>query len=331
MHFRIDHNTYALRLLVALLAILLALSLVACGGGAESTEVDTDEEVPTVKPDEGLVTGMEGMLTIRETGIDSDYALLCERGETLAAVAGLRVTERMYPASMTKLMTFIVAYENISDRTELIEITKEIKNQYADASRLGIDVGDFMSVEQAMYGMLLSSDTDATLGLACHVAGTEKEFVTLMNEKAKEMGLTHTHFANVTGLHDAEHYSTAVEMAAVLSYVLDIPLGRTILTTDVFRTPLKYVKDGVLTDYFMTFYNTTLRDRFELNNVSTTTPGGVQVLGGKTGYTVEADRCLATVAMTVDGREYILITGHASSSENSARDAVKIYDTYAGK
>ena len=94
---------------------------------------------------------------------------------------------------------------------------------------------------------------------------------------------------------------------------------------------MKYYKEGVLTDYRMTFYNTTLRDRFADCDVSTTAPNGTRVLGGKTGYTIEADRCLATVAVTADGKEYLLITGHAASGENSARDAIKIYNTYTGQ
>lgn len=325
------HNRFnsMIRLVVAMLALMLLLSLASCGGGEIETEGVTETETEAL-PAYKTVTGIAEMEEISTGAIDSDYAFLCEAG-SLEAVAGLRATERMYPASMTKLMTFIVAYENAPDHSALIEITKDIKNQYADASRYGIDVGDFMSAEQMMYALLLVSDTDAALGLAYHVAGNEAAFVELMNRKAAELGLTNTHFANVTGLHDKDHYSTAVEMAIILDAALSIPLGRTILTTETYATYLKYYKNGVLTDYRMTFYNTTLRDRFADCDVSTTAPNGTRVLGGKTGYTVEADRCLATLAQAADGREYLLITGHASSGENSARDAVKLYNTYTGQ
>ena len=320
----IYNNKRIYRAAALVLAVLLLLCSVACGGEAETTEGD----IPVNVPDESPVKGLADMQAIGANTIDSDYALVCDL-ETLTAVAGLRATERMYPASLTKLMTFIVAYENTTDRSALIEVTRELKNQYPEGSRKGIDVGDFGSVEQMLYALLLESDTDAALGLALHVAGSEAAFVKRMNAKAEEMGLTGTHFANVTGLHDDKHYSTAADMAAILAYVLNIELGRTILTTDTFVTYLKYYKDGVLTDYRMTFYNTTLHNRFADNGISTETPGGVLVLGGKTGFTDEAAYCLATVARAADGREYIAITGHASSSENSARDAVKLYDTYA--
>lgn len=307
------------------LACLLAVGLCACGNQQE-----TESDVPAVEIDEEPVKGLDTVSAIGAGTVNSDYALLCEL-EGLSAVAGLRATERMYPASMTKLMTFIVAYENAPDRSALIEITKELKNQYAEGSRVGIDIGDFLTVEQAMYALLLSSDTDAALGLALHVAGSEQAFVTLMNAKAEEMGLHNTHFANVTGLHVADHYSTAAEMAAILAYAINIPLGRTVLTTEQYVTYLKYYKGGELAEYRMTFKNTTLVGRFADNNISVTLPDGTRILGGKTGFTDEADHCLATLAVTADGREYILITGHASSGENSARDAVKLYGTYAGE
>lgn len=309
---------------IVMLAMLMLL-LASCG---IPVETETGDETEAAVPVSSPVAGLEAAALIGDRDVDSDFALLCEC-ETLTAVAGLRATERMYPASLTKLMTFIVAYENATDREALVEITKALKNQYPEGSRVGIDAGDFMSVEQMMYALLLSSDTDAALGLALHVAGGEAGFVELMNRKAAEMGLSGTHFCNVTGLHDADHYSTAAEMAAILAYALDIPLGRQILTTETYVTRLKYYKNGVLTDYRMTFYNTTLRDRFAGNGVSVETANGAVVLGGKTGFTDEADYCLATVARGAGGKEYILITGHASSGESSARDAVKIYNTYA--
>ena len=324
MSMRKQNKMSLCRAAACILAIFAVLSLVACSG----EPVETEDEVQTVVPQEVPIKGLEEMTVIDRSSIHSDYALLCEL-DTMTAVAGLRATERMYPASMTKLMTFIVAYENANDLSALIEVTKELKNQYPEGSRVGIDVGDFMSVEQMLYALLLSSDTDAALGLAMHVAGSESAFVQLMNEKASDMGLSNTRFANVTGLHHKEHYTTAAEMAAILAYALNIDLGRTILTTETYVTRLKYyLPSGELKDYRMTFYNTTLRDRFANNNVPKTTAGGVTVIGGKTGFTDEAVYCLATVAKDAEGKLYLLITGKASSGEKSARDAIWLYGTY---
>ena len=310
------------RVAALILATSASLCLVCCDG----EPVETGPEIATSA--EPVLNGLEEMETIDRSSIHSDYAILCKL-DTKTAVAGLRATERMYPASLTKLMTFIVAYENAADLTALIEITKELKNQYPEGSRVGIDVGDLLTVEQMMYALLLSSDTDAALGLAKHIAGGEAAFVELMNRKAEELGLTQTRFANVTGLHHKEHYTTPAEMAAILAYALGIDLGKTILTTETYVTWLKYYKPtGELADYRMTFYNTTLRDRFANNDIQRKTATGVTVLGGKTGLTDEAEYCLSTVAQAADGAEYILITGHAGSGEKSARDAVWIYTQY---
>ena len=331
-------NNPAKRIFTLFLATLLLLSLAACGkqpSKESESQTETETETETEAADIP-VDVFSNMVDIDASDIYSDYALLC-RLDSGEAVAGLNATERMYPASLTKLMTFIVAYENAADRSALIEITQTMKNLYPEGSRIGIDLGDLMTVEQMMYALLLESDTDAALGLTFHVAYNEEAFVALMNAKAIEMGLKNTHFTNVTGLHNDNHYSTAADMATVMAYVLNIPLGRTILTTDVYATFLKYYKNGVLTDYRMTFYNTTLRDRFSENDISTQTPNGLKILGGKTGYTEEAEHCLATVAVAENGEQYILITGHAvgdrktSGAERSARDAVTLYDKYATK
>ena len=315
------------RVAVLLLILAMLLPTVACAG-TEETEA-TESAIPADKQEE-LIAGLDEIEDLPSGTVNSDYVLLCERG-TLTAVAGLRATTRMYPASMTKLMTFIVAYEEAEDREALIEITKELKNQYPEGSRVGIDLGDLLTVEQMMYALLLESDTDAALGLALHLAGSEAEFVALMNRKAEEMGLCETHFTNVTGLHNKEHYSTAADMAVILDYLLNIPLGREIITTERYVTWLKYYKNGELAEYRMTFKNTTLVGRFADNKVNAVLSDGTAVLGGKTGFTDEADYCLASLAKTSDGREYILITGHASSGEHSAKDAVKLYGTYAGE
>ncbi len=316
MKFNTSNYIRALCLALALLTLCLFAS---CGGGRE-TESETESET-----EEGTAVPVP---PIDSSLIYSDYAFLLLRGED-TPLAGLSSDKKIYPASLTKVMTFIVAYEKAQDLTALVEITEDIKSQYPEASRLGIDEGDLMTVEQMLYAMLLCSDTDATLGLALHIAGSEAAFVALMNQKAEAMGLTATHFTNVTGLHHKEHYSTAGELAAIMDYALDIPLGRTIMTTESYVTRLKYYKNGVLSDYRMTFNNTTLRERFSDNKVSLTTQNGITVLGGKTGYTEEADRCLATVAKDSEGREYILITCHAGDGKKTALDAVAIYENYA--
>ena len=314
-------------LLAVLLLILLACSLVPCDKGEVTEESTADIEVvaPT-SPDYGVV-GIDAAELI--VGTDCDYALLT-RVNGLEVLATRNSSKQMYPASMTKIMTFIVAYENADSLEAQTEITKEIKNKYPDASRVGIDVGDLLTTEQLLYALLLESDTDAAIALALYTAGGEEEFVALMNEKCAEIGLENTHFMNVTGLHHKEHYTTVSEMTSIFAYALEIPLFREIITTENYSTRLDYYDDGVLKDYRFTFKNTTIsrdKGRFAKNGVSLKFSNG-EIIGGKTGFTDEAKYCLALLVVDDDGEEYIVITANAATQKDSARDSLHICKNY---
>lgn len=319
---------------ILLVLIVVVFSLLYGLGDAETPNDTTDapddttqQDPPEKEPAAWRVGGLLDVETVATGDLHSGYALLVDL-DTMQAVAGKNIHEKMYPASMTKVMTFIVAYENISDLSVLLQITQEIRAQYPEASRKGIDVGDYMTAEQCLYAMIMESDTDAVLMLAEHVAGNEAAFVTLMNEKAQQMGLVDTHFANATGLHHSNHYTTACEMAEVLAYAMQYPLFYDTACTYSYRTPLKYEKDGELTDYYMTFYNSTLRGRLEDNDVSAKLSDGGEILGGKTGLTDEAQYCQAAIAKDSDGRLYIAIFGSAASAKKSAKDTRWLFNTY---
>ena len=259
----------------------------------DDTEDTTDVSVQNPTPSEYGVVGIDEAELI--SGINCDNALLT-RVTGLDAVATRNSSKMMYPASMTKVMTFVVAFENAESLTDKMTITKEMKNKYADASRVGIDVGDILNIEQLLYALLLESDTDAALALAEYVAGGEEEFVRLMNAKCDELGLVNTNFTNVTGLHDDNHYTTAMEMTSIFAYALENELFKTIITTDTYVTYLEYYDEGVLREYRMTFQNTTtspIKGRFAKNGVSLEFGEGGAIIGGKTGYTDEAEYCLA--------------------------------------
>lgn len=323
MKFFIKH----LSLILALAALL---SLASCVTVEETAAVTDGTEAPVIEPTPSPyeVHGIEEAQLL--SGVNCTYALLCE-ADGLKAVASKRSSELMYPASMTKVMTFIVAYENAPSLEDKTAITKEMKNKYAGASRIGIDVGDILTTEQLLYALILESDTDAALALAEYVSGSEEAFVELMNAKCDELGLTSTKFANATGLHDDGHYTTAAEMAAIFAYALDIPLFRQIVTAETYVTYLDYYKDGELKSYRMTFQNTTIspvKGRFAQNKMSLTFGDGGAIIGGKTGYTDEAKYCLALLVRGSDGKEYILITARASTARDNAGDCLYVCRNY---
>lgn len=162
---------------------------------------------------------------------------------------------RGYPGSTTKMMTCIVALENgqgIMDKT--IRITDKALSVESDASVLGLQQGDQITLRNALTGMMLVSGCDAAVAIAETVEPTEDAFVAKMNAKAAALGATHTHFVNPHGLPDANHYSTARDLAKIGAYGMKLPAFRDIVKRSTFDMP--YVdgsyKHCVSTNEFLT-------------------------------------------------------------------------------
>lgn len=231
--------------------------------------------------------------------------------------------EKIYPASLTKIMTAIVAIENLPDLQEKINLPKSMfQNLYkADASMAGFQPNENVPAIDLLYGTLLPSGAECSVGLADHIADSEQNFVDAMNQKAVALGMDHTHFTNVTGLQNENHYSTVKDLAVLLRYALQSDTFRKIFTSARHTTqPTNIHPDGI------TFYNT----MFE--NIKNPGINGGKILGGKTGYTDEAGLCLASLA-TENGKEYILVTAGADGNHKSEQyditDAFAVYNSIA--
>ncbi len=330
------HNPILLAgILLFLLIVTVCLLISSIGDEHSQPEnttsdslVSSEDNLPPSIPVGSLhVAGLSEATQVNEA-ITADFALLAE-ADALKAIAAKSANEKMYPASLTKIMTFLVAYDQLSNRLDKqLTLTKEIKNQYPEGYRTGIDMGDLLTVEQCMYAMLLESDTDAVLMLALEAAGSEAAFANLMNEKAEELGLVSTHFTNANGLHNKDHYTTPAEMAVIFAKALQNELFHNIITTHTYVTFLGYYENEQYKTYRMTFFNSTLVKRFENNHISTELGNGIKIIGGKTGLTDEAAYCQAALATDASGKEYIAILCHASSAEASANDTACLYADY---
>lgn len=130
--------------------------------------------------------------------------------------------DKIYPASTTKVMTLLVALDHITDMEEEITISQD--DAYEDlvigSSNIALKDGEEIRVEDLLYAVSISSANEAANALAIHVAGDRESFVTMMNEKAKSLGLKNTHFVNTHGLHDENHYTTAEDLAVILQAAL---------------------------------------------------------------------------------------------------------------
>lgn len=229
--------------------------------------------------------------------------------------------EKIYPASLTKMMTALVAIENLPDTKEKIRLTNATFNGLyeAHASMAGFQPGEEVQPIDLLYGVMLPSGAECCIGLADQIAGSEQNFVDLMNQKAVELGMENTHFENTTGLHDENHYTTVKDLAILLSYALQNDMFREIFTASKHSTlPTNKHLEGI------TFYSTTF-EKLNDNNID-----GGKILGGKTGYTEEAGLCLASLA-EVDNQEYIMISAGAQGDHHSEQynitDAVAVYSS----
>lgn len=294
--------------------------------GASSADTAPDTE----KPDEKIVdnSGRTVLAPYRDSSsasfdpaIDSEYGIMVERG-TGRIVARRDPDAKVYPASLTKVMSLIVAVENCGSLDDTLTFTNAIIDPVfrQGASMAGFDNGETVTLRDMLYGMILPSGADAAEGICICVAGDDEHFVALMNEKAKELGLKKTHFANASGLHDPEQYSTCTELAIILDYAIQDPTCRTVLSTYKYTTaPTEQHPEGIE-------LTSDLQARMEGGE-----SGVARILGGKTGYVTESKYCLATFARAdADGREYVIVTCMGSGRWKPIFDHINICKKYIG-
>lgn len=227
--------------------------------------------------------------------------------------------EKIYPASLTKIMTAIVAIENLPDLKGEIKLTNStFRGLYeADAPMAGFQPGEQVRAIDLLYGVILPSGAECCMGLANTIAGSEPSFVKKMNQKAAELGMKNTHFENVTGLQNENHYTTVEDLAILLCYALKNDTFREIFTSSRHSTPpTNKHADGIT-------FNSTMFEKLNNKNII-----GGEILGGKTGYTSTAGLCLASLSK-VDNQEYVLVTAGAKGDSHSEQfnitDAIAVY------
>lgn len=212
-----------------------------------------------------------------ELNLQSEAAILIEK-ESGRVLYEKNFREKRKIASLTKIMTAIVAVENCS-MEEMVTI--ESGPARLGGSVVGLKKGSQVKLETLMYGMLLKSGNDCALAIAEHVAGTKEEFSKIMNEKAKEIGAKDTVFTNPHGLDDEENYSTAYDIAIITKYALNNSYICNIINTN-----------NITLDFGGVNKNLT-----NTNRLLRTTDF---CIGGKTGFTNGANRCLMAIGKKDD-------------------------------
>lgn len=211
------------------------------------------------------------------------YLLEVNTGTTLYAYNSDQI---LYPASITKIMTALVAIENTEDLGDTLTFSNAAVNGISwDSSRIGAMVGEQMTVEQALYGLMLKSGNDAAVALAEYVSGSEEAFCELMNQRAAELGCTNTHFVNAHGLHDENHYTTAHDMALIMREATKNEVFHTIDSAVTYQVPWTNMHENG--------FSWTMSNKMMNPNSDYYYEG---VVCGKTGYTDQAGNTLVTCA-----------------------------------
>ena len=229
--------------------------------------------------------------------------------------------EKVYPASTTKIMTYIIVVENVSDiNTEMVPVKEEaLADLDPESSVMGLasHIGESFSVKDLLYGLMLPSGNDAALVLADYVGNGVDGFVEMMNRKAAQLGCENTHFTSPHGLHDSQHYTTAEELAIITKYAMETEGFMDICNTVTYQ-PDGFGESIKTTNYLLD--SSAYEGRYYYQYAK----------GIKTGYTDQAGRCLVSTAEK-DGFRYLCVAlgadySYAEDINYAMLDTVDYYD-----
>lgn len=261
-----------------------------------------DESIPSIASPSAILMDLKSGKTLYEKDID----------------------KKMYPASLTKVMTAVIVLENcdLNDiATVSYDAVMSLSSGYVTAN---LQIGEELTVEQLLYVLMVGSSNDAAIVLAEHVSGSVDEFSKLMNEKAKEIGCTSTNFVNPNGAHDENHYSTAHDLALIAKYAMQNETFRTLVSTTSYKLPItnKYEKEDRLfttTNALLIVNNNTRADNYYYKYAT----------GIKTGFTTPAGNCLIASANKGDLELLTVVLGSGQTKEGLSQrylDTINLFE-----
>lgn len=229
--------------------------------------------------------------------LDAESAALFDESEGQVVYAKA-LHEKRYPASLTKIMTTLVAlkYGNLDD---MVTVGEECKDIEYGSSVCEIHVGDHFSLRQLLYGLMINSGNDAAMTIAVHVAGSVEQFVALMNQEAARIGATNTHFVNAHGLQDENHYTTVYDIYLMFHEALKYDVFQDIINKHTYYaeyTDAAGEEQGIMWES---------TNHYFINQA--VPPSDVMVIGGKTGTTDAAGACLCLYSRNKYGDPFVSI------------------------
>lgn len=208
------------------------------------------------------------------------------------------VHDRLYPASLTKIMTALVAIQHGSP-DQILTATNAVNITETGATLCGVKSGDTMTLDQALHLLLMYSANDVAMLIAENIGGSVEEFVEMMNEEALRLGATNTHFVNPHGLSNDNHYTTAYDLYLIFNEAIKYETFSEIVHMTTYQTTY-YDRNGKEKPITVNSTNQFLRGKYDA-------PESVTVIGGKTGTTNAAKSCLILLSRDVGGAPYISV------------------------
>lgn len=280
-------------LIFLIIAICISLNVNAVDIEDEYEELDyvwLHEEIENAKKDE-------------KPTIYSKYCVVFDRASK-TVIFGKDEEEEVPMASTTKIITAIVLLENVNNLNEEVEVCKQAAS--IGGSRLGLKMGDKITYNDLLYGLMLCSGNDAAVQIAVSVSGSIEEFAKLMNQKVKKLGLVHSHFVVPHGLDNVGHYTTAKELAIITDYALNIKKFQDVVSTKTYTITIN--------EHSKTINNTNELLGY-LNGVN----------GVKTGFTNGAGRCLVTSVLRNNFNIITVVLG-ADTKKIRTQDSIKLIE-----
>lgn len=313
---------------IALLCVIgIAAAIAAVSRGGRQTAPDDSknatssalEIVDDVQKPKNYFAKRKGSISGIPSDIEAQNVIIINTTDNVV-VAERNAKARCYPASTTKIMTALVAIENITDMNDTFTMSYEITDPLyiAGATVAGFSSGESVNMTDLLYGTILPSGADACVALAKKISGSEEAFVRLMNQKARDLGLRDTNFVNTSGLYDDNHYTTAEDMAVILRAAMDNELCRKILSTYQYTTAsTPQHPEGILLSSTLFSY------------MYGTEPEGADILGGKTGFVNESGYCIAAFGESNTGKEYICVTLGGTTHWPAIYNQIDLFSDFA--
>ncbi len=288
---------------------------------SEETAAESTEEEEPVQEGPVALQSAESSDTVQmNEELDSSTAVLFSvKDGSIIAEKGNPNT-RIVPASMTKILTILVAKEHVDNLDDTFEITYT-ETDYSfknECSIVGFSVGEKPTIRDLFYGTILCSGADAAVALADYTAGSQEAFAEWMNAKLQDLGISESaHFTNCVGVYDEDLYCTPYDMAVILNEAMKDDFLREVLSAHTYTTSFttEHPEGILISNWF-------------LRRIEDKDSGSGFVLGAKTGFVAQSGNCAASYATDPEGNGYICVTAGATSGWRCIYDHAAIYKRF---